>query len=66
MRAGLPQSTVKGLSGHSARVGAAQDMAAAGIDLIAIMQEGDGSRPKSSAGILKTWTYFVAAVIDWR
>lgn len=31
----------KGLSGHSARVGAAQDMIAAGLDLGGIMQAGD-------------------------
>ena len=43
--AGLPDETVKGLSGHSARVGAAQDMAAAGIDLIAIMQAGGWKSP---------------------
>ena len=38
--AGLSEDVVKKLSGHSARVGAAQDMAAAGIDVIAIMQAG--------------------------
>ena len=31
--AGLPEAIVAGLSGHSARVGAAQDMVAAGIEL---------------------------------
>jgi integrase/recombinase XerD len=44
-KAGLPEETVKNLSGHSARVGAAQDMAAAGIDLIAIMQAGGWKTP---------------------
>jgi len=43
--AGLPETTIKGLSGHSARVGAAQDMAAAGIDIIAIMQAGGWKSP---------------------
>ena len=43
--AGLPEATIKGLSGHSARVGAAQDMAAAGIDIIAIMQAGGWKSP---------------------
>ena len=36
-RAGLPEALVEGLSGHSARVGAAQDMIAAGIELPAIV-----------------------------
>ena len=44
--AGLPASVVDGLSGHSARVGAAQDMIAAGIELPAILQAG---RWKSTA-----------------
>ncbi len=39
-RAGLPESVVRGLSGHSARIGAAQDMIAAGIELPAILQAG--------------------------
>ena len=45
-RAGLPAAVVEGLSGHSARVGAAQDMIAAGIELPAILQSG---RWKSTA-----------------
>ena len=45
-RAGLPPAVVEGLSGHSARVGAAQDMIAAGIELPAILQAG---RWKSTA-----------------
>ena len=44
--AGLPAAVVDGLSGHSARVGAAQDMIAAGIELPAILQAG---RWKSTA-----------------
>ena len=39
-KAGLPESVVRSLSGHSARVGAAQDMIAAGIELPAIIQAG--------------------------
>ena len=39
-RAGLPEALVEGLSGHSAQVGAAQDMIAAGIELPAILQAG--------------------------
>ena len=45
-QAGLPPAVVEGLSGHSARVGAAQDMIAAGIELPAILQAG---RWKSTA-----------------
>ena len=39
-RAGLPAELVNDLSGHSTRVGAAQDMIAAGIELPAILQAG--------------------------
>ena len=39
-RAGLPPATLKGLSGHSMRVGAAQDLMAAGRDLLQIMTAG--------------------------
>ena len=38
--AGLPENVAAGLSGHSARVGAAQDMVAAGVELPAILQAG--------------------------
>ena len=44
--AGLPEAVAAGLSGHSARVGAAQDMVAAGIELPAILHAG---RWKSTA-----------------
>ena len=44
--AGLPALVAQGLSGHSARVGAAQDMVAAGIELPAILHAG---RWKSTA-----------------
>ena len=39
-RAGLPAETVRRISGHSPRVGAAQDMIASGIATPAIMQAG--------------------------
>ncbi len=39
-QAGLPPEVVDRLSGHSARVGAAQDMIASGIELPAILQAG--------------------------
>ena len=45
-QAGLPEAVSVGLSGHSARVGAAQDMVAAGIELPAILHAG---RWKSTA-----------------
>ena len=38
--AGVAEEVVGALSGHSARVGAAQDMIAAGIELPAILQAG--------------------------
>lgn len=43
--AGLDDSVVAKLSGHSMRVGAAQDMASAGIDLGAIMHAGGWKSP---------------------
>lgn len=45
-RAGLDHAIVKRLSGHSMRVGAAQDMAAAGIELVAIMHAGGWRSPE--------------------
>ena len=38
--AGLPEDVAAGLSGHSARVGATQDMIASGVELAAIIQAG--------------------------
>lgn len=38
--AGLPDATIAGLSGHSARVGAAQDLACDGANLLVIMTAG--------------------------
>ena len=43
--AGLDSETISQLSGHSMRVGAAQDMASAGIDLGAIMHAGGWKSP---------------------
>ena len=43
--ANLPAHVVEQIAGHSARVGAAQDMAAHGIDLAAIMQAGRWKTP---------------------
>ena len=39
-RAGLPEEVVEQISGHSTRVGAAQDMVAGGIGMAAILQAG--------------------------
>ena len=47
-KAGLPPEVVAGLSGHSTRVGAAQDMIAVGIGMPAVMQAG---RWKSTATV---------------
>ena len=38
--AGLDQAVVRQLSGHSMRVGAAQDMMASGIGILTVMQAG--------------------------
>jgi integrase len=46
---GLPANQVRRLSGHSPRVGVAQDMAAAGIELPAIMQAGGWRSPEMVA-----------------
>ena len=48
--AGLPEELVKGLSGHSPRVGAVQDMIASGIGMPAILQAG---RWKSTAMVYR-------------
>lgn len=40
VKAGLPPGVVEGLSGHSTRVGAAQDMIAGGIGMAAILHAG--------------------------
>ena len=47
--AGLPEAVIEGLSGHSTRVGAAQDMVAAGIELPAILQAGRWKSPSIAA-----------------
>ena len=44
-RAGLPAELVDCLSGHSMRVGSAQDMIAAGIELQTILQAGRWKSP---------------------
>jgi integrase len=44
-KAGFDKTLVAKLSGHSMRIGAAQDMAAAGIDLGAIMHAGGWRTP---------------------
>ena len=44
--AGLDAAIIRRLSGHSMRVGAAQDMVAAGIELVAIMHAGGWRSPE--------------------
>ncbi len=44
-RAGLPAEVVSGISGHSTRVGAAQDMVAGGIGMAAILHAGRWKTP---------------------
>lgn len=44
-RAGLPAELAEGLSGHSARIGAAQDMIASGIGMPAVLQAGRWKTP---------------------
>jgi integrase len=48
-QAGLPSEVVASISGHSPRVGMAQDMAGAGIELPAIMQAGRWKTPSMPA-----------------
>lgn len=49
-RAGLPPSVVAEISGHSTRVGAAQDMVAEGLGIGAILQAG---RWKTEASVIR-------------
>lgn len=49
LRAGLKPEVVEGLSGHSARVGMAQDLVAAGADLAGVMQAGRWRSPTMPA-----------------
>jgi integrase len=44
-RAGFPKSVADQFSGHSMRIGAAQDMMVAGFDILAIMQAGGWTTP---------------------
>lgn len=46
-RAGLPCEFIAGLSGHSARVGAAQDMLLQGKSLVQIMHRGGWKKPET-------------------
>ena len=50
-RDGLADQVVRGLSGHSTRIRAAQDMIAAGIEVLAILQAG---RRKSASMVNAT------------
>lgn len=48
-QAGLPQTCIDGLSGHSGRVGAAQDMLTHGRSLAQIMHRGGWKKPETVA-----------------
>ena len=48
-RAGFPKSVADQFSGHSMRIGAAQDMMVAGFDILAIMQAGGWTTPHVAA-----------------
>jgi site-specific recombinase XerD len=52
-RAGLPPALARGLTGHSLRVGAAQDLAAAGKSLLQIMRAGRWSNISVVAGYVR-------------
>jgi integrase len=54
--AGLTPQVVQGISGHSARVGAAQDMAVSGIDLAGIMQAGRWKTPQMAGRYIERIT----------
>lgn len=49
LRAGIKPEVAEGLSGHSARVGMAQDLVAAGADLAGVMQAGRWKSPTMPA-----------------
>lgn len=48
-RSGFPKSVADEFSGHSMRIGAAQDMMVAGFDILAIMQAGGWTTPHVAA-----------------
>ena len=54
--AGLSPAMVQGIAGHSARVGAAQDMAVHGIDLAGIMQAGRWKTPQMAGRYIERLT----------
>ncbi len=54
--AGLAPQLVQGIAGHSARVGAAQDMAVHGIDLAGIMQAGRWKTPQMAGRYIERLT----------
>jgi site-specific recombinase XerD len=54
--AGLAPQVVQGIAGHSARVGAAQDMAIHGIDLAGIMQAGRWKTPQMAGRYIERIT----------
>ena len=70
IKAGLPSSIVRGLSGHSMRVGAAQDLVGAGCDLMQIMTAGGWTSINVVAGYARDanfniWTRSNACEADF-
>jgi hypothetical protein len=55
----LPSEEVEGISGHSMRVGASQDLLALNVDLASVMREGRWTSVRARAiGTLRwVWTY---------
>lgn len=47
--AGLPEDIIRKLSGHSMRIGAAQDMMTSGINILPIMSAGGWKTPNTVA-----------------
>lgn len=64
--AGLSRETVAGLSGHSMRIGAAQDMLLAGFDALAIMQAGGWKTPAVVLRYVENVTAHVIHKRRWR
>jgi site-specific recombinase XerD len=56
---GMPKSIVKQISGHSTRVGCAQDMLKAGASLIQIMVRGGWSKPDTVLRYVGKLTYLI-------
>jgi hypothetical protein len=54
-KAKIDDSVIQGISGHSLRVGAAQDLAKSGASLPILMAKGDGAKRIPPYDILNVW-----------